>query len=111
MSKAKQKLHHSVYVIELDEKVTGKKRFRDTNPHYKTGSTCLYVGMTGRSPELRFQQHLEGYKASRSVKNYGISLREEFFARLNPMSYDDACRKEVALAEALRERGYGVIQG
>ena len=110
MSSKQAKAHHSVYVIELDEKICNKKRFKQQNPGYQPGQACLYVGMTGRNPETRFQQHLAGYKASRSVKNFGVRLRHELFARLNPMPYDQACKKEVSLAETLRDMGYGVIQ-
>ena len=52
-----------VYVIELDEKVTTHKKFRQKNPKYIRGNGCVYIGQSARKPEIRFEQHKEGYKA------------------------------------------------
>ena len=110
MNASTNKARHNVYVIALDPEVTSKKIFQRQNPEYQPGRECLYVGMTGRSPELRFEQHKAGYKASRSVKNFGLRLCPKLFAHLNPMTHDDACEREVTLAESLRKIGYGVVQ-
>ena len=53
----KDKSTHSIYVIELRKEVLSNKKFREKNPNYKPGKPCVYVGMTGKSPEERFQQH------------------------------------------------------
>ena len=54
-----------VYVIELDNKVANYKKFRMKNPNYIQGNGCVYVGQSSRKPNLRFDQHKEGYKANK----------------------------------------------
>ena len=105
-----QKLRHNVYVIELDPAVLGEKRFADGNPNHDPAKLCLYVGMTGRTPDIRFAQHQEGYKSSKYPHRYGRSLRPDLFERHNPMTFDDACAMEVELAEELKSQGYAVWQ-
>ena len=100
----------SVYVIALDKSVMNDKRFREANPYYVEGKSCVYVGMTGRTPDERFRQHRDGYKSSRYPKKYGMYLRRKLFEHLNPMTYERAVAKEVELAKELRYRGYGVWQ-
>src|ERR1700704_1292258 len=85
--------HHSVYVVYL------------RNPK-GDGKAGYYVGMTGLSPEQRFQNHKQGVKAAGVVKNYGARLVPRLYAHLNPMSYDRAKEMEVMLADSLRKRGY-----
>ncbi len=102
--------HHSVYVIALDQAVMDDKRFRKANPYYVTGKPCVYVGMTGRTPDERFRQHKEGYKSSRYPHRHGKYLRRKLFEHLNPMTYKRAADMEVELARQLRNRGYGVWQ-
>ena len=90
--------HHSVYVIYL------------RNPN-GDGKAAYYVGMTGLSPEERFENHKNGIKAARVVRKYGERLVPKLYAHLNPMSFADACAMEVTLAESLRKRGYIVFGG
>jgi len=55
----------NLYVVELDPKVFEKEeRFVEANPHWIPGKPCVYVGMTGITPEERLQQHKNGYKAA-----------------------------------------------
>jgi hypothetical protein len=39
--------HYHVYVIELSKAVLDEPRFRKSNPNYREGQPCVYVGMTG----------------------------------------------------------------
>jgi predicted nuclease with RNAse H fold len=71
----------------------------------------LYVGKTIRKPEDRFQQHIDGYKASRYVKKYGVRLLPDLFEHLNPMSASEATDLEVRIADALKEAGIPVYGG
>ena len=48
--------HHHVYVIELHKDVLLEPRFRKNNPGYIEGKPCVYVGMTGLSPDERFDK-------------------------------------------------------
>ena len=104
------KKHHNIYVIELDRAVLKKKKFLEANPHYKGDKPCVYVGMTGRTPEERFQQHLDGHKSSKYVKKFGMRLRPRLYRSHNPMTYDEACKMEEEKARRLRKRGYAVWQ-
>ncbi|NLE08535.1 MAG: hypothetical protein GX631_04695 [Dehalococcoidales bacterium] len=104
------KKHHSVYVILLSSSVITNKKFRAANRGFNIFLPCYYVGMTGLTPEKRFENHKREYKSSRIVRRYGLSLVPEIYQRFNPMSYRKAARIEKALAEALRRRGHGVWQ-
>ena len=102
--------HHSVYVVELALDVLDEPRFRKTNPDYNYGKPCVYVGMTGLSPDVRFDKHMAGIQANRFVTRYGLRLLPQLYAVYNPMPYGTACEMEVELAIGLREAGYGVWQ-
>ena len=99
---------HNIYVIELDKQVLEKKKFREANPDYVKGSPCVYVGMTSKTPEERFEQHKSGYKSSRIVKQFGIRLKPRQYQSLNPMSRDEAAEMEFEKARRLRKKGWGV---
>ena len=100
----------SVYVVELDKKVLESKKFREANPEYVEGKPCVYVGMTGLTPEQRFENHLNGNWANGYVRRFGIRLRPKLYEQYNPMTNDEAKKKEVWLAERLRRKGYAVWQ-
>jgi hypothetical protein len=75
------------------------------------GRAAYYVGMTGLTPETRFQNHKRGVKAARVVKKYGIRLVPKLYAHLNPMPYERAAEMAEMLADSLRKRGYVVYGG
>lgn len=102
--------HHCVYVVELDRAVVFEPRFRKANQNHDPTKPCVYVGMTGLTPEKRFEKHKAGVKANRFVERYGLRLLPEHYAYANPMPYQAARELEVDLAIALREQGYGVWQ-
>lgn len=105
-----QQRSHSIYVIELDKAVLQIKRFREANPGYREGMPCVYVGMTCRTPEERFRQHISGYKAARFAHRFGIRLKPRQYRAFNPMTAAEAKYMEVEKARRLRNRGYGVWQ-
>ena len=105
-----RRAHYHVYVIELATKVLDEPRFAKANPRYKAGKPCVYVGMTGVDPDIRFDKHKAGIQANRYVQRFGLRLLPEIYEAYNPMSYDDARTMEVELAIDLREGGYGVWQ-
>lgn len=102
--------HYNVYVIELAREVLNEPRFMKANPGYRTGKPCVYVGMTGIDPDVRFDKHKAGIQANRYVQRFGLRLLPEIYEAYNPMSYDAARDMEVELAIDLREGGYGVWQ-
>jgi hypothetical protein len=67
--------------------------------------------MTGLTPEERFANHKQGYKAARIVRRHGVRLVPRLYAHLNPMPYAKAKDMEVALADSLRKRGFLVYGG
>jgi predicted GIY-YIG superfamily endonuclease len=90
--------HHSVYVVFL------------RNPR-GDGKAGYYVGMTGLTPERRFENHKQGVKAARIVKRCGERLVPRLYAHLNPMPFKKAVEMEVILADSLRKRGFTVYGG
>lgn len=105
-----RRAHHHVYVIELSSDVLYEPRFRKSNPDYIPGKPCVYVGMTGLNPDLRFDKHKAGIQANRYAQEYGLRLLPSLYEVYNPMPYLAACEMEVELAIGLREAGYGVWQ-
>lgn len=95
---ARARHHHSVYVVYL------------RNPK-GDGKAAYYVGMTGLTPERRFENHKNGRKAARVVRKFGERLVPRLYAHLNPMPYEKAKRMEMLLADSLRKRGYVVFGG
>jgi hypothetical protein len=102
--------HYHVYVIELSKDVLYESRFKKSNPDYVHGKPCVYVGMTGLDPDVRFDKHKAGLQSNRFVQRYGLRLLPELYEAYNPMSYNEARDMEVEVAIDLREGGYGVWQ-
>ena len=90
--------HHALYVVLL----------KDTRQLDRWG---LYVGETTQDPDLRFDQHKTGYKASRYVNRFGVCLLPELFAHFNPLRRWEAVELEPALAEAFRAAGVPWVEG
>ena len=107
----RKRYHYSVYVIELSPEVLQHGKFRRANPDYDATRPCVYVGMTGLDPDIRFDKHKAGIQSNRFVMLYGLRLLPALYTAYNPMPYDGARDMEVELAIALREKGYGVWQG
>jgi hypothetical protein len=103
--------HHHVYVVLLDPAVARLRKVRVENSNRDPAKPCIYVGMSGLSPEERFANHKRGDKASSLVKRFGIRLLPELYAHLNPMPFDAAVEMERDLAEDLRRAGYTVTGG
>jgi hypothetical protein len=103
--------HHHVYVVLLDAAVGKIRKVRAENPARDPQKPCVYVGMTGLTPEERFANHKAGIKDAWVVQRYGIQLMPELFAHLNPMPFAAAVQMERDLAEDLREAGYTVTGG
>jgi hypothetical protein len=107
---ARARHRHHVYVVLLDDRVMNDRSFARANPDWDATRPCLYVGMTGLTPELRLARHKAGVKANRYVREYGLRLVPELYAWANPMPYEAARDMEVELAIGLRAEGYAVWQ-
>jgi hypothetical protein len=90
--------HHCVYVVFL------------RNPK-GDGKAGYYVGMTGLTPEQRFENHKHGIKAARVVTRCGERLVPRLYSHLNPMPFKKAAEMEGILADSLRKRGFTVYGG
>lgn len=110
------KLQYRVYVIELSKDVfTKDTKFRKANPQYNGVQQCLYVGMTSKTPEERFQQHKSGYRnkkghkiSSNIVQKYGLYLRPSLYNHIESMSKAEALEMEEKLALELRRKRHAV---
>ena len=102
---------HFVYVIELDKDVLYEPKFKKANPNYVTGKPCVYVGMTGLDPDLRFDKHKAGIQANSYVQRYGLHLLPDLYEAFNPMAYKAAVDMEIEVGIDLRSAGFGVWQG
>ena len=103
--------HHNVYVVLLKPEAAALRKVRKENPRRRPDKPCVYVGMTGLSPEERFANHQQGKQAARVVRIFGVRLWPELYAHLNPMPYEAAVVMEKELAEDLRQQGYTVTGG
>jgi hypothetical protein len=101
----------NVYVIELRGTVFNHESFMAKNLGYIPGTKpCVYVGVTGLTPENHLHQHWQGSKSASFVRAYGIRLMKELYEHYNPMPWELAREIETVLAEHLRGQGYGVWQ-
>jgi hypothetical protein len=103
--------HHGVYVVLLASAAGRLRSVRAANPHRDPKKPCVYVGMTGLTPEERFVNHKRGIKAAWITRRYGVRLLPELYAHLNPMPFEAAAQMEKDLTEDLRRAGYTVAGG
>ena len=82
--------HYHVYVIELSPDVLREARFKKANPGYVPGNPCVYVGMTGLDPDLRFGKHKAGIQSNRFAREYGLRLLPDLYEAFNQIAYDAA---------------------
>jgi hypothetical protein len=97
-SRGKRGVGHSVYVVLLHDPRLGER-------------WGLYVGQTSLDPDLRFDQHKAGYKASSAVKRFGLRLMPDLVEHLNPMAAWESLDLEAALADAFHAAGVPWVEG
>ena len=98
-------------MVLLAPAVGRSRKVRLLNPGRDPKKPCVYVGLTGLTPEERFANHQQGVKSSLYVKRHGIRLLPELYRHLNPMPYEAAAQMEKDLTEDLRRAGYTVVGG
>jgi len=108
---ADPEFHHNVYVVLLAESALKDLSILRCNPARDPSKPAVYVGMTGLPVDHRFENHKNGYKSARLVRQYGVRLLPELFEHLNPMPYEHAVQMEKDLADDLRAQGYAVCGG
>jgi hypothetical protein len=104
---------YTLYVVKLDE--DARKRVMASLDRYDRSRVnpklpLLYVGYTSSTPKTRLEKHLSGDRVGSSiVRDHGVGLLKSFTrGRRRLQSEEEALAAEAALAEELRERGYGV---
>ena len=102
------RVHHNLYVVELRSAVRGVPRFHEANLGHDSQLPCLYVGITGHTPEERYENHKRGHKSSGLVKNYHMRLVPNLYERFNPMPYELARQLEPEYTLLLQSQGYAV---
>jgi len=116
---------HRVYAFYLNEEVLDKNKFKEANPNYEKGKPCVYVGMTGKTIEERYDEHTnhqnKNYsKGSKWMKSYAVhgfsdALAIELLNHPNisreTLTFGEALQNEKLYAEWLRSKGYGVWWG
>jgi predicted GIY-YIG superfamily endonuclease len=100
---------HSVYAIELDRAVWKSRAFRERNPG-GAASGCLYIGVTGLTPERRFERHRAGTQSGRFVRAHAVRLRLDLVEGFSRLPYRIAASMEPKLAAWLRAQGFAVWQ-
>src|SRR6266446_9295481 len=63
--------HHNVYVVLLDPAVGRLRAVRAANPKRDPKKPCVYVGMTGLTPEERFANHKGWHQRGLSGQTLG----------------------------------------
>jgi Protein of unknown function (DUF3553) len=107
---AGKRCHHSVYAVLLSPDVRKEPRFVARNPRMQPTKPCVYVGLTGLTPEKRFANHKADHKGGRFAGSEGRGLLPELYERFNPMPWVVGTAFEPYLADALRRAGDGVWQ-
>jgi hypothetical protein len=97
-TQGKRGAKHALYVVLLKDSRS-------------IGRWGLYVGETSLDPDLRFDQHKTGYKASRYVNRFGVRLLPALFGHFNPLRRWEAVELEPVLAEAFRDAGVPWVEG
>src|SRR4029079_13254769 len=85
------------------------RTFRARNPGGATGG-CLYIGVTGLTPEERFERHRAGTQSGRFVQTHGIRLPLDLVEGFSRLPYRIAAAMEPKLAAWLRAQGFAVWQ-
>ena len=82
------------------------RKIRQANPQRLSNKPCVYIGQSYFPPEIRFEQHKEGYRSNKYAKEYGIALKPELYDKYNPIpTRKDAVEIEAWLAKELRKKG------
>jgi hypothetical protein len=110
-ARSEANFHHCVYAVLLAPEAAKDRRVRQANPNRDPAKPCIYIGMTGLTPEERFRNHKAGIKAAAVVRKYGVKLLPELYGVYNPMPYEGAAQMEKELAAELRAQGYTVMGG
>jgi predicted GIY-YIG superfamily endonuclease len=71
---------------------------------------CLYIGVTGLTPDERFERHRMGTQSARFVRAHGRRLRLDLVEGFSRLPYRIAASMEPRIAAWLRAQGFAVWQ-
>src|SRR5438128_10915643 len=77
--------HHHVYVVLLDSAAGKIRSVQAANPRRDPAKPCVYVGLSGLTPEARFANHQQGIKSAWVGKRLRIRLLPEYSELTIPM--------------------------
>ena len=104
---------HCVYAFRLDIDVVGEKKFNEANPELEQLEELVYVGMTSKSREERYTQHMNAPENGRDLgakfmRKYGYDSYEEADATEDLFQNRQYPHDKLTYGEALNtERYYG----
>jgi hypothetical protein len=105
--------NHSVYAFRLDIDVVGEKKFNEANPELEQLEELVYVGMTSKSREERYTQHMNAPENGRDLgakfmRKYGVRSFSEADATEDLFQNRQYPHDKLTYGEALNtERYYG----
>lgn len=105
--------NHRVYAFRMLEDVVGEGKFRDANPELERLEDLVYVGMTSKSREERYLQHINAPEDGRDLgakymRKYGVRPFSEADATLELFTNPQYRHDKLTYGEALNtERYYG----
>lgn len=105
--------NHRVYAFRLTEGVLGEQKFKNNNSELERLDELIYVGMTSKSREERYYQHINAPGDGRDLgaeymRKYGVRPYTEADATLDLFTNPQYPHDKLTYGEALNtERYYG----
>ena len=105
--------NHRVYAFRFDNEIVGEKKFTEANPELDRLDELVYVGMTSKSREERYSEHInapvEGKDlGARFMRKYGVRIFDEADATPTLLVNSLYPHENLTYGEALNtERFYG----
>ena len=105
---------HCVYAFKLSPEVLEEKKFLDDNPGLDTPEHLVYIGMTSKNREERFEQHINAPLddsrdlGAKFMRKYGIKNVKEADLTTTLLNHKNFPNEHLTKGEALNtERYYG----
>ncbi len=116
LNKTPQK-NNRVYAFQLNDEINVVPGFLQHNPNIDINKPSFYIGQTSKNREERYNEHKNGIRSNRFVKNFGIEpyesadktyeLAKKFNVLVDDLRHYQALYYELKLTTLLQEQGYG----
>lgn len=115
--------NHCVYAFRLNDNILDEKKFIEANPQLDQVVELVYVGMTSKSREERFYQHINAPEEGKDlgakfVRKYGIRSFDKANASsdllfnkqypIDKLTFGEALNTERYFGETLKSKSIGV---